>query len=129
MNGEGALLVSHLSAFSFIGADSIEGTPFQGLVMEEDNTKKSEVSIASLRDAQKVIQAGGSASWGKLIELPEKEGLGFSPSTNLSKTRAVYEPVRGTFHSSGFIHTLSEASAISDDSPEEAPQSFDTRRG
>jgi len=132
VNGEGALLVSHLSAFSFIGADNIEGTPFQGLVMEEDNTKKSEASISPLRDAQKVIQAGGSTSWEKLIELPEnkhREGLGFSPSTDLSKTRAVYGPVRGTFHSSGFIHTLSEASAISEDSPEEAPQSFVTPGG
>jgi len=30
--------------------------------MEEDNTKKSEASIYSLRDANKVIQAGGSTS-------------------------------------------------------------------
>jgi len=62
VNGEGALLVSHLSAFSFIGADNIEGTPFQGLIMEEDNTKKREASISSLRDARKVIQTGGSAN-------------------------------------------------------------------
>jgi len=132
VNGEGALLVSHLSAFSFIGADSIEGTSFQGLAMEEEGTKKSEAFISSLRDAQKVIQAGGSASWGKLIELPEnkhREGLGFSPSTDLSKTRAVYEPVRGTFHSFRFIHSLSEANAISEDSSEEAPQSFVTPGG
>jgi len=132
VNGEGALLVSHLPAFSFIGADSIEGTPFQGLVMEEDNTKKSDASISSLRDAHKVIQAGGSTSWGKLIELPEnkhREGLGFAPSTNLSKTKAAYRPVRGTFHSFGFIHTLYEASATSEDSPEEAPPSFVTPGG
>jgi len=132
VNGEGALLVSHLLAFSFIGADSIEGTPFQGLVMEEDNTKKREASISFLRDARKVIQAGGSANWGKLIELPEnkhREGLGFPPSTDLSKTRAVYEPVRVTFCSSGFIHTLSEANAISEDSSERAPQSFVTPGG
>jgi len=66
------------------------------------------------------------------MELPEnkhREGLGFSPSTDLSKTRAVYRPVKGTFHSSGFIHTLSQASAISEDSPEEAPQSFVTPGG
>jgi len=132
VNGEGALLVSHLSAFSFIGADSIKGTPFLGLVMEGDNTKKSEASISSLRDAQKMIQAGGSANWGKLIELPEnkhREGLGFSPSTDLSKTGAVYEPVRGTFRSSGFTHTLFEASAISEGSPEEAPERFVTPGG
>jgi len=29
VNGEEALLVSHLSAFSFIGADNVKGTSFQ----------------------------------------------------------------------------------------------------
>ena len=62
VNGEETLLVSHLSSFSFIGADSVEGTSFQGLAMEEENTKKSGASISSLKDAQNVIQAGGSAS-------------------------------------------------------------------
>lgn len=71
VNGEEALLVSHLSSFSFIEVDSVEGTPFQEFSMEEERTKKSEASISSLKDAHKVIQTGGSASWGKLIELPE----------------------------------------------------------
>jgi len=64
-----------------------------------------------------------------LPENKHREGLGFSPSTDLSKKRAVYELVRGTFRSSGFIHTLSEANAISEDSPEETPQSFVTPGG
>lgn len=126
VNGKEALLVSHLSSFSFIGADSVEGTPFQGFSMEEERTKKSEASISSLKDAHKVIQAGGSASWGKLIELPEnkrREGLGFFPSGNSSKTRTVVEPIKGTFHSSGFIH------AIIKDDPEEVPRSFVTQGG
>jgi len=124
VNGEGTLLVSHLSAFSFIGTDSVEGTSFQGLAIEEEGTKKSEASISSLKDAQKVIQAGGSASWGKLIELPEnnrREGFGFFPSTDFSKARDVSEPIRGTFHSSGFIHTLSEVNATSEDNPKGVP--------
>ncbi|XP_039684985.1 uncharacterized protein [Medicago truncatula] len=125
VNGEEALLVSHLSSFSFIGADNVEGTPFQGFTMEEKSTRKSEASISSLKDAQKMIQAGGSASWGKLIELPEnkhREGLGFFPSADLSKTKTVAEPIKGTFHSSGFIH------AITEDDPEGVPRSFVTQR-
>jgi len=79
-----------------------------------------------------VIQAGGSASWGKLIELPEnkrREGLSFFPSADLSKTRIVSEPISGTFHSSGFIHTQSEANATSKDNPEGVPRSFVTSGG
>jgi len=132
VNGEEALLVSHLSAFSFIWADSTEGTSFQGFAMEEEGTKKSGASISSLKDAQKVIQAGGSASWGKLIELPEnkrRERLGFFPSADLSKTRVVFEPIRGTFHSSGFIQAISEANAISENNPEGVPRSFVTPGG
>jgi len=131
VNGEEALLVSHLPTFSFIGADSVEGTSFQGLAMEVENTKKSEASISSLKDAQRVIQAGGSAGWGNLIELPKnkrREGLGFVPSADLPKTKTVVEPIRGTFHSSGFIHALSEANAITKDDPEGMPQSFVTPR-
>ena len=129
VNGEEALLVSHLSAFSFIGADNVEGTSFQGLAMETGTAERSRASISSLKDAQRVVQAGGSANWGKLIELPEnkrREGLGFVPSADLLKTKTVVEPIRGTFHSSGFIHALSEANAITEDDPEGMPQSFVT---
>jgi len=129
VNGEEALLVSHLSAFTFIGADHVEGTSFQGFAMETENTEKSGASISSLRDAQRVVQAGGSASWGKLVKLPEnkhREGLGFVPSVDLPKTKTVVEPIRGIFHSSGFIHALSEANAITEDDPEGMPQSFVT---
>jgi len=129
VNGEEALLVSHLSAFSFIGADNVKGTSFQGFAMETENTKRSGASISSLKDAQRVVQAGGSASWGKLVELSEnkrREGLGFVPSSDLPKTKTVVEPIRGTFHSSGFIHALSKANAITEDDPEGMPRSFVT---
>jgi len=127
VNGEEALLVSHLSAFSFIGADHVEGTSFQGLAMETGIAEKSGASISSLKDAQRVVQAGGSASWEKLVELPEnkyREGLGFVPSADLPKTKTVVEPMRGIFHSSGFIHTLSEANAITEDDPEGMPHAL-----
>jgi len=100
--------------------------------MEEESTKKSEASISSLKDSQKVIQAGESASWGKLIELPEnkrREGLGFFPSTDFSNTRVIFEPIRGTFHSFGFIQTLSEVNATSEGNPDGVPRSFVTPGG
>lgn len=55
MNGESVLLVSHLSAFSYISGGSTDETSFQGLTVE-GSTKKGETCMASLKDAQKVIQ-------------------------------------------------------------------------
>ena len=52
--------------------------------------------------------------------------MGFVPSADLPKTKTIVEPIRGTFHSFGFIHALSEANAITEDDPEGMPQSFVT---
>jgi hypothetical protein len=100
--------------------------------MEEENTKKNGAYISSLKDAQKIIQAGGSTSWGKLIELPDnkhREGLGFFPSADLPKAKTVVEPMKDTFHRSGFIHPPLETNAIIEDDPEAVPQSFVTQGG
>jgi len=51
MGGEQAMLVSHLSSFSFIGADVEDGTSFQGLSIEDEGTKKNATSISSFKDA------------------------------------------------------------------------------
>ena len=64
VGGEEGMLVSHLSAFSFIGADITDGTLLQGLSIQDEGTKRSGASISSLKDAQKVVQDGVSASWG-----------------------------------------------------------------
>jgi len=67
-----------------------------------------------------------------LIELPEnkrREGLGFFPLADFSKTRVVFEPIRGTFHSSEFIHIISEANATSEGNLEGVPRSFVTLGG
>ena len=51
VNGEQALLVSHLSSFSVVGADEAAiGTQFKALPI--DNIKKNEDCITSFRDAQ-----------------------------------------------------------------------------
>jgi len=78
VSGEEALLVSHLSAFSFIGANSTDGTTFQGLSTEGENSKKSETSMASLKDAQKVVQGGVATGWGHLVQFPETQAQGRS---------------------------------------------------
>lgn len=57
MSGESAFLVSNLSAFSFIGGNSSDGSSFQGLSAEE-SVGKIETYLTSLKDAQRVIQEG-----------------------------------------------------------------------
>jgi hypothetical protein len=64
---EEALIVSHLSAFSYISADGTDVTSFQGLSIEEEGSKKIETSMASLKDALRVLQEGVAPKWGQLV--------------------------------------------------------------
>lgn len=126
VNGEVALLVSHLSSFSFIGGNSTDGSSFQGLSSEE-NVEKVETCMASLKDAKRVIQEGKTEGWGQLVELTEnkrKEGIGFPNSKP-----GVFNPTGGTFHSAGFIHAPSEINALLEDQSEEATPVFVTPVG
>jgi hypothetical protein len=112
VNGESALLVSNLSAFSYIGGNSSDGSSFQGL-SAEGNAGKVETSMASLKDAQRVIQEGKAKGWGQLVKLPEnkrKEGIGF-PNCK----PGAFNPAEGTFHSAGFIYDPPETNAIIED--------------
>jgi hypothetical protein len=114
VNGESTLLVSHLSAFSFIGGNSTNGSSFQGLSVE-GSVEKGETCMASLKDAQRVIHEGKTEGWGQLVKFPEnkrKEGIGFPNS-------GVFNPTGGTFHIAGFIHAPSENNAIIKDHSEE----------
>jgi hypothetical protein len=58
VSGKEALLVSHMSAFSYISADGTDNTSFQGLSVEGEGSKKVETSTASLKDAIRVLQEG-----------------------------------------------------------------------
>ena len=53
VRGEEALLVRHLSAFSFIGSDTTDGTSFQGLSLEGESARNTGASISSFKDAQR----------------------------------------------------------------------------
>ncbi|GAU10143.1 hypothetical protein TSUD_418590, partial [Trifolium subterraneum] len=131
VSGEQALLVSHLSSFSFISVGDVDGTQFQGLSLDEKNTKKNGASICSLKDAQEVVQNGLFTGWGKVVTLLEnkhREGLGFSPSSARAiKTNVGVKLIKDTFYSAGFIHPPSpEANAIIEDDSEEDSPSFVT---
>ncbi|XP_058774736.1 uncharacterized protein LOC131649006, partial [Vicia villosa] len=78
ISGEQALMVSHLSNFSFISADDVEGTQFQGLSLEDESSKKK-ASISSYKEAVKVVRDGTTTGWGQVV-IPTKNetraGLG-----------------------------------------------------
>ncbi|KAI5426829.1 hypothetical protein KIW84_032309 [Lathyrus oleraceus] len=107
VGGEKALLVSHLSSFSYIDAEDEVGTPFQALSIAEPVEKRTP-SFASYKDAKLAIERGATAGLGKMIELEDnksRDGIGYS--SGVSNTQ-------GLFKSGGFIHTSQdeEAAAI-----------------
>lgn len=121
VSGESALLVSHLSAFSYISGGDVDEASVQGFSVEE-NAKKGGTCMASLKDAQRLVQKGKTAGWGQLIQLPEnqrKEGLGFSTH----KTK-VTSPAGGTFHSAGFINVPPEINVIVEGQSQEEVSPF-----
>ena len=98
VGGERALLVSHLSSFSYIDAEDEVGTPFQDLSIAEPIEKRTP-SFASYKDAKLAIECGATAGLGKMIELEDNKswaGIGFSSG--------VFN-TQGLFKSGGFIHT------------------------
>ena len=63
INGEHALLISHLSSFSIVEADEVfVGTQFQALSI--NNIRGNENSMVSLKDAQQVVRNGHNEVWG-----------------------------------------------------------------
>ncbi|KAI5424164.1 hypothetical protein KIW84_030397 [Lathyrus oleraceus] len=114
VGGEKALLVSHLSYFSYIDAEDEVGTPFQALSIAEPIEKKSP-SFASYRDAKLAIEYGAVAGLGKMIELEDNKsraGIGYSSGVFNDK---------GLFKSGGFIHAdqADEAAAILEEDAED----------
>jgi hypothetical protein len=129
VEGEGAQLISHLSSFSFISADKVEGTPFQGLSLENKSAKSKGASISSLRDAQRIVQDGPALGRGQVVDLPgnkHREGLGFSSSAKSIKPSTIIKTLGETFHSAGFIHVPQATNAIIEDNSEEIPFNFVT---
>ncbi|KAI5404416.1 hypothetical protein KIW84_051545 [Lathyrus oleraceus] len=104
VGGEKALLVIHLSSFSYIDAEDEVGTPFQALSIAEPIEKRTP-SFTSYKDAKLAIECGAIAGLGKMIELEENKswaGIGFSSGVFNEK---------GLFKSGGFIHAGQEEEA------------------
>jgi hypothetical protein len=71
IEGEKALLVSHLSSFSYIDVEDEVGTPFQALSIAEVN--KTGAPMSSFKDAQKAIKTGSNDQWGRVIKIAENK--------------------------------------------------------
>jgi hypothetical protein len=81
VGGEKALLVSHLSSFTYVDAEEEVGTSFQALSIA-DEMKKTGAPMSSLKDTREAIEAGNNNKWGRMVEITEsknKARLGFQP--------------------------------------------------
>ena len=101
MGGEKALLVSHLSSFSYVEAEDEIGTPFQALSIAEE--KRVRAPMSSFKDAQKIVEDGNFDQWGRMVEVAKNQSrasLGFQQGSSMIKA----EDVQPSFRSGGFIH-------------------------
>ncbi|KAI5444593.1 hypothetical protein KIW84_013016 [Lathyrus oleraceus] len=101
VGGEKALLVSHLSSFSYNEAEDEIGTPFQALSIAVE--KRVGAPMSSLKDAQKIIEEGTVDQWERMVEVSYNKGrigLGFQRGSSTVRS----EDVQLSFHSGGFIH-------------------------
>ncbi|KAI5389365.1 hypothetical protein KIW84_074859 [Lathyrus oleraceus] len=119
VGGEKALLVSHLSSFSYIDAEDEVETLFQALSIVEPS-KKGTSSFASYNDTKLAIEHDTTTGLGQMIKMEDNKswvGIGYSSGT-FNKL--------GLFLSGGFIHTVQdeEAVAIVEEDAEEDPGNF-----
>ena len=132
INGERAMLVSHLSSFHVVEADEAAvGTSFQALSIDDD-CKKSGASIYSYKDAQQVVHQGPSNVWGQVIEISEnknKAGLGFShENVESMRPKSVFTPYQEIFRNGGFVNPKHpEVDVVLDDEPEFERPSYVTQ--
>ncbi|XP_058733281.1 uncharacterized protein LOC131604882 [Vicia villosa] len=87
VDGEQALVVSHLSSFSYIDVEEAIGTQFQALSVADKNVEKNGTSISSLKDARQVVQDGSAVGWGQVLSLPDnkfRESMGRKPNGGCS---------------------------------------------
>ncbi|KAI5396334.1 hypothetical protein KIW84_062515 [Lathyrus oleraceus] len=90
VGGEKALLVSHLSSFSYVEAEEEVGIPFQALSIAE--VKKTGTPMSSFKDAQRAIEAGNIDQWGRMVEVAENKNiaeLGFQQGPSNAKAEEV----------------------------------------
>ncbi|XP_050919705.1 uncharacterized protein LOC127137277 [Lathyrus oleraceus] len=96
IGGEKALLVSHPSSFTYVQAEEEVGMSFQALSIAEE-VQRTEASMSFLKDAQEVVQAGGTNKWSRVVEVVEnknKVGLGFQQGPFNSSVKAIQQVFR-----------------------------------
>ena len=123
INGEQALLISHLSSFSMVEADEAAvGTQFQALSI--DNIRRNENYVVSLKEAQQVVRNGHNAVWDQLVDPPVNKnriGLGFSSKIGKGeslKSKSFVNSYQDVFRSGGYLHPI--CSGINDVKEDEA---------
>jgi hypothetical protein len=101
VGGEKALLVSHLSSFSYVEAEDKVGTPFQALSIAVE--KRFGEPMSSLKDARRIVEEGIVDQWGRVVEVADnnsRTGLGFQQGSSAARS----EDIQLNFRSGGFIH-------------------------
>ena len=103
--GEQALLISHLSSFSFITANDVEGTHLPEHPLEDESTSKNRSSISSYKEAARIVKEGNAEGWGQVIKPvinETKAGLGFTPVLSKEKQKdETLRPIKEVFNSGG----------------------------
>ena len=124
VGGDKALLVSHLSSFSYVEAKDEVGTPFQAISIAAE--KRLGASMSSLKDARKIVEEGNVDQWGRMVEVSDNKGrtgLGFQKGSSIAR----YEDMQLNFHNRGFIHGNEQHLApMLEDSEEEDCTNFVT---
>jgi hypothetical protein len=118
VGGEKALLVSHLSSFSYVEAKDEVGTLFQTLSITTE--KRVGEPMSSLKDAKKIVEEGNVDQWGRMVEVSDNKGrTGMGFQQGLSTARL--EDMQLSFRSGGFIHGNEKhlAAVLEDDEEED----------
>ncbi|KAI5398392.1 hypothetical protein KIW84_063976 [Lathyrus oleraceus] len=98
VGGEKALLVSHLSSFSYVEAEDEVGTPFQALFIAAE--MRVGALMSSLKDAKKIVEEGDVDQWRRVVEVSDnkgKTGLGFQKGSSTARS----EDMQLSFRSGG----------------------------
>ncbi|KAI5437496.1 hypothetical protein KIW84_023565 [Lathyrus oleraceus] len=119
IGGEKALLVSHLSPFSYVEAGDKVGTLFQALSIASE--KRVREPMSSLKNARKIVKEGNVDQSGRLVEVSDNKGrisLGFQQGLSIARS----EDMQLIFRRGGFIHGNEQhlADVLEDDEEEDS---------
>ncbi|KAI5400593.1 hypothetical protein KIW84_065470 [Lathyrus oleraceus] len=100
IGGEKALLVSHLSSFSYVEAEDEVGTPFQALSIADEKRVGAPMSL--WKDTRKIVEEGNVDHWGHMVEVSDNKGR-TGPGFQQGLSTARSEDMELSFRSGGLI--------------------------